>query len=285
MSQTGRAASVAEHIRRAGERLGDRLEAELLASLALEQPRRWLYAHAESVPDPITLNRYEALVQQRLDGIPIAYLSGRREFYGREFRVDSRVLIPRPETEHLVDTALQLELPEDADIADIGTGSGCIVLTLASERPGWHCIGCDISPDALEVAESNRAALDLNNVELRHGDLVAPLGQQQCDLIVANLPYVAEHDPHLKQGDLRHEPEIALTPGGDGLVLLHQLVAQAPARLKPGGWLVVEHGYDQAEPVRARFAAAELQRIDSIRDLGGIERIALGQKCHGRADQ
>ncbi len=270
--------SLTARIRAAGERLGDRLEAEILATVALGQPRRWLYAHGESVPDPATAARFEALLQQRLEGVPIAYLSGQREFYGRPFRVDPRVLIPRPETEHLVEFALKLNLPERARVADIGTGSGCIILSLACERPGWRCIGCDLSTDALQVAEMNRSLLAADHVALVQGDLLEPIKDLRFELIVANPPYVAEGDPHLERGDLRHEPIAALTPGGDGLDLLRRLAREAPELLVAGGWLAVEHGHDQAESVRALFAAARLQDIASIRDLGGIERITVGRK-------
>lgn len=278
MSEASRPVTISERIREAGERLGDRLEAELLAGLALDRPRRWLYAHGDSVPDPDTLKRFEALVRTRLDGVPIAYISGRREFYGREFCVDPRVLIPRPETEHLIEFALRLDLPARARIADIGTGSGCIILTLACERPGWECIGCDLSAEALQVAELNRNRLTAHNAELRQGDLLQPLADSIFDLIVANPPYVAEGDPHLDRGDLRHEPRVALTPGGDGLDLLRRLAAEAPALLKPGAWLAVEHGHDQAAAVGALFRAADLREVRSIQDLAGIERITVGRK-------
>jgi len=278
VTQSDQAASLTSRIRAAGERLGDRLEAEILAALALEKPRRWLYAHGESVPDPATAARFEALLHARLNGVPIAYLSGQREFHGRNFRVDRRVLIPRPETEHLVDFALQLDLPDQARVADVGTGSGCIILSLACERPRWRCIGCDLSTEALQVAEINRSQLAADNVVLVHGDLLQPLKGRCFELIVANPPYVAEGDPHLDRGDLRHEPAIALTPGGDGLDVLRRLATEAPGLLQAAGWLAVEHGHDQAQQVRAMFVAAGLQNIASIRDLGGIERITAGQK-------
>lgn len=278
MKEVSRPVTLTERIREAGERLSDRLEAELLAALALDRPRRWLYAHGEFVPDPDTLRRFEALVRKRLNGMPIAYLSGRREFYGREFEVDPRVLIPRPETEHLIEFALHLDLPEQARIADVGTGSGCILLTLACERPKWNCIGCDLSAEALQVAELNRTRLAADNVELRQGDLLEPLAGSSFDLILSNPPYVAEGDPHLDRGDLRYEPLIALTPGGDGLDVLRRLAAEAPARLKPNAWLGVEHGHDQAAAVRALFAAAGLSEVRSIQDLAGIERITVGRK-------
>jgi release factor glutamine methyltransferase len=278
VTQTTRPVTLSEKIREAGERLSDRLEAELLAALALDRPRRWLYAHGEFVPDPDTLTRLEALVRDRLDGMPIAYLSGRREFYGREFEVDSRVLIPRPETEHLIEFALHLDLPEQAQIADVGTGSGCIILTLACERPRWNCIGCDLSTEALQVAELNRSRLATQNVELRQGDLLQPLSDSNFDLILSNPPYVAEGDPHLDRGDLRHEPLVALTPGGDGLDVLRRLAAEAPRRLKHGAWLAVEHGHDQAAAVRALLSSAGFCEVRSIQDLAGIERITVGRK-------
>lgn len=270
--------TLSERIRAAGERLGDRLEAEVLASLAVSRPRRWLYAHGDVHLTSEEAARLDALLQRRLAGTPIAYLEGVREFYGREFRVDPRVLIPRPETEHLVDFALHLRLPDQASVADIGTGSGCIVLTLACERPGWSCVGCDLSEDALAVAAINRAALGLERVELVAGDLLQPIAGRAFDLIVSNPPYVAADDPHLDRGDLVFEPRIALTPGDDGLAILRRLAQESPAHLRPGGWLAVEHGHDQAAAVQELFRQAGFEQVASIPDLAGIARITIGQR-------
>ncbi|MDT8438953.1 MAG: peptide chain release factor N(5)-glutamine methyltransferase [Wenzhouxiangellaceae bacterium] len=261
----------------AGRRLGDRSEALALAALALERDRAWLFAHGDHRLNAAKRQRLDALLQRRINGEPVAYLAGRREFFGREFIVSPAVLIPRPETEHLIEFALTLDLPDDARVADIGTGSGCIALTLAAERPGWRCTGSDISQKALAIAARNRQALDLARVELLHGDGLQPLASNDFDLIVSNPPYVAEGDPHLERGDLVHEPTIALTPGGDGLAVLRRLITEAPARLSPGGWLALEHGHDQAASVRHLFECQAYADVRSICDLAGIERITVGR--------
>lgn len=269
--------SVGELLTRAAARLESRRDAEILLGLALERPRAWLLAHGDAIVNPAEDERFEALVEQRGAGVPIAYLTGLREFYGREFEVDENVLIPRPETEHLVELALGLDLPEDARVADIGTGSGCIILTLAAERPGWHCVGTEISERALEVAARNRARLAVERVELLRGDLLAPLAGRRFDLIISNPPYVAEGDPHLARGDVRFEPDVALVARGDGFAVLRRLVEHTRALLVPGGWLALEHGYDQAEAVRELFAQSGYTDTRSIPDLAGIERVTVGK--------
>ncbi len=261
---------------RAAAALGSRREAELIAELALRRPRAWLIAHDDARLEGPDIERIDALVRKRATGIPFAYLSGAREFYGREFRVDPAVLIPRPETEHLVEWALALNLPDNARVADIGVGSGCIILTLAAERPGWQCTGTEISGEALAVAVYNRARLGLEGVELLQGDLLSPLDGRTFDLIVSNPPYVAADDPHLKQGDVRFEPDIALSAGADGLALIRALIEHSRHLLAPGGWLLIEHGYDQAEAVRELFRESGYESVQSRSDLAGIERITGG---------
>lgn len=261
---------------RARRRLASRLEADLLACHALGRDRVWLYAHGDEPIDPAAGERLEHLVDERLRGRPIAQLCGVREFYGRNFRVDERTLIPRPETELLVDLALALPLRERVEVCDVGTGSGCIALTLAAERPGWRLTGMDVSQDALAVGAANRAELGLDRVDLLCGDLLEPAGNRRFDLIVSNPPYVADGDKHLVSGDLRFEPRRALAAGADGLDLIRRLVPPGYQRLRPGGWLLVEHGHDQSAAVRSLFAAAGLEQIDSRRDLAGIERVTLG---------
>lgn len=261
-------------------RLGNRLESEILVGHVLGRDRAWLYAHAEQ-PVGITSRRVlQGLVNRRLDGVPIAYLTGSREFYGREFHVTPEVLIPRPETELLADVALALPLPECSRVLDIGTGSGCIALTLAAERPGWKVTGTDLSIEALAVATRNRAALGIDRAELLHGDLYVPVENRRFDLIVSNPPYVAPGDPHLARGDVRHEPGMALTSPGDGLDTIRRLVGAASMHLRPDGWLVLEHGYDQSAEVRNLMATSGLRQVRSIDDLAGIERVTLGRVAH-----
>lgn len=269
--------SLKAQLAEAARRLGDRREAALLAAAALDQPLSWIYAHGDEPLRPEMARRFAELVDRRAAGIPFAYLVGRREFYGRDFSVSPDTLIPRPETEHLVEWALALPLPEGARAADIGTGSGCIALTLAAERPSWRVIGTDLSSLALAVAQVNRARLGCDNVELVFGDLLAPLtGREPFDVIVSNPPYVASDDRHLGEGDVRHEPRIALTPGPDALAVIRRLIDEAPDALRAGGWLLVEHGFDQGEAVRRLFADAGYGAIESRRDLAGIERVTGG---------
>jgi release factor glutamine methyltransferase len=263
----------------AAARLGERLEAELLLAHALKHDRTWLYAHAG---DPIEAEQWRAcleLVRQRQEGHPVAYLLGQREFYGREFEVDDGVLIPRPETELLIDIALQLPLPEQAGVVDVGTGSGCIALTLALERRGWQVMATDISAEALAIANRNRSRLGADTVKLLRGNLLEPLVSIHPDLVISNPPYVAEGDPHLARGDVRFEPQTALLAGSDGLEVIRELVQQSARALAADGWLLIEHGHDQAGEVRQLLQAADFHAITSRRDLAGIERVTLGRRA------
>ena len=269
---------VRELIQQASRLLGSRLEAELLLAKTLTRDRAWLYAHASDPLDADAAMAFDALIQRRAGGEPIAYILGVREFFGRDFKVTPAVLIPRPETELLVDLALQLPLPVQSEAVDVGTGSGCIALSLAAEKPHWRISATDISPTALAVAESNRELLGLGRVELVLGDLLGPLADHRFDLIVSNPPYVAIGDPHLEQGDLRFEPETALSSGYDGLDAIRRLVSQARQALNPGGWLLIEHGYDQGPQLRDLLASAGFIEIDTRRDLAVIERVSLGRQ-------
>lgn len=258
--------------------LGQRLDAELLLAQALGRDRTWLYAHADKVIAADQWRIYQDLVRQRLDGLPVAYLLEKREFYGRSFRIGPGVLIPRPETELLIDVALGLPLPETAQVVDVGTGSGCIALTLAAERLDWQITATEISAGALAVAADNRDRLGLDQVEMIRGDLLRPVDERRFDLIVSNPPYVAEEDPHLELGDVRFEPRRALAAGPDGLDVIRQLVSESWRRLRQGGWLLMEHGYDQAATVRSLFEQAGFTHVLSHRDLAGIERVTVGMK-------
>jgi release factor glutamine methyltransferase len=225
---------------------------------------------------PGSAERYRHWLERRAAGEPIAYLTGACEFYGLEFRVTPAVLIPRPETELLVDLALErLPAAGRARVLDLGTGSGCIAVTLAHLRPQLEVWAADVSPAALEVARDNARRL-LAPVRFRRSDWLAGQAGERFDLILANPPYVAAHDPHLSQGDLRFEPACALVAGEDGLDDIRRIVAAAPAHLAPGGWLLFEHGYDQARRCRALLAAAGFARVASWRDLAGIERVSGG---------
>ena len=248
----------------------DRLDAQLLLLHALNRPhdRAWLVAHDRDELPSDARHRFESLCARRQAGEPVAYLCGHKEFFGLTLAVDERVLVPRPETETLVDWALSLPLPPAARAIDLGTGSGAIALALKQARRQWQVSALDASEPALQVAQANGQALGLA-IDWQLGDWLSR-AQGDFDLIVSNPPYIAEGDPHLAA--LRHEPDSALTSGADGLDALRTLIAQAPKHLSPGGWLLLEHGYDQAPAVRELLAQAGLKQVQSRRDLAGIER-------------
>lgn len=255
-----------------------RLEAQMLLLHALgraPQDRAWLLAHDADVLPAATAAQLQTLASRRLAGEPMAYLLGRKDFHGLTLQVDARVLDPRDDTETLVDWALTL-LPADTPcrVLDLGTGSGAIALAIARHRPLANVVAVDASADALAVAAANAQRLGLP-VELRHGNWFEPLAGETFSIIVSNPPYIAEGDPHLPA--LAHEPRAALVSGADGLDDIRHLIAHAPPHLLPGGWLLLEHGWDQAAPVRDFLATAGFAAVQSRRDLAGIERCSGGQ--------
>ena len=257
-----------------------RLEAQMLLLHALGQPpqaRAWLLAHDDDALPADAATRLHALATRRLAGEPMAYLTGEKHFHGLRLQVDARVLDPRDDTETLVDWALAL-LPADAPrrVLDLGTGSGAIALAIAHARPQARVTAVDASADALTVARANAGQLGLA-VTLHHGDWLAPVAGERFDLIVSNPPYIAEGDAHLPA--LAHDPRSALVSGADGLDDLRRIVATAPAHLAPGGWLLLEHGWDQAAAVRALLTDAGFTQVQSRRDLAGIERCSGGCHC------
>lgn len=255
-----------------------RRAAEILLGHVLDVGLPYLYAHPDQEVPPQSGHCFARLIRRRHGGEPIAYLVGRKAFWTLQLSVTPAVLIPRPETELLVEKALQL-LPAalPARVADLGTGSGAIALALASERPHWQILATDISAAALQVAEHNARDHHLHSVEFRLGSWTTPL-DGRFDLIVSNPPYVASDDPHLAQGDCRFEPRTALSPGVDGLRHLRQISRQSWPLLKPGGWLLLEHGYDQGPALGALLAAAGFCDVASICDLAGHARIGLGTR-------
>ena len=255
----------------------DRLDAQLLLSDALARPRSWLLAHGEHPIDPALALRFEAHCARRADGEPVAYLLGEKEFHGLRLKVDRAVLVPRPDTETLVDWALELlaAAPARPAVADLGTGSGAIALALAHARPHARVCAVDVSLAALAVARANGRQLGLD-VEWLHSDWWSALAGRRFDMVVSNPPYIAADDPHLPA--LRHEPGLALTPGGDGLDALRTLIACAPAHLRPQGWLLVEHGHDQAEAVRELLKRWGFTATTSRNDLAGRPRCSAGQR-------
>ena len=263
----------------AAKRLGaeanaGRLEAEVLLAHVLGQSRASLYARDDGELAPLPLAAFERLIERRAAGEPIAYLTGRREFWSLELRVTPATLIPRPESEMLVDLALHRPCGDRAvALADLGTGGGAVALSIASERPHWRVVGTECSSAALDVARANASALRITNVEWRLGDWCEALGDEQFDLVVCNPPYVADGDPHLQCGDVRFEPAAALSAGLDGLDAIRLIARDARARLAPGGGLSIEHGHAQGAAVRSLLAGLGYREIRQHRDYAGHERV------------
>ena len=253
------------------------LEAELLLAFCLEKDRSYLYTWPEQEVELPVEQRYQQLLEARRAGKPIAYLVGSRDFWTLSLSVDERCLIPRPETETLVEWALELDLPTTARVSDWGTGSGAIALALAGERPEWRLTALDADPAVIELALENARRLRIDNVEFLHSNWGEALTGECFDLLVSNPPYVVSDDEHLAQGDVRFEPRAALAAGVDGLDDLRTITATAPAFLNHHGWLLVEHGYDQGPAVRQLLEAAGFKEIESRRDLAGHERISGGR--------
>jgi release factor glutamine methyltransferase len=250
-----------------------RLDAELLLASLLGAGRGHLYAHADDPVEAALAARYMALIERRAGGEPLAYLTGRREFWTLTLDVSPAVLVPRPETELVIERALALLGPEPVDIADLGTGSGAIALALASERPRWRVVATDRSAAALEVARGNAARLGLRNVEFLQGDWCGPLAGRRFQLLASNPPYVAAGDPALMDPALRHEPAAALSPGPTGLEALATIAEQARAYLHPGGHLLLEHGADQAAPLAKWLVALGYAHVRCHPDLAGLDRV------------
>jgi release factor glutamine methyltransferase len=252
-------------------------DAQVLLGHALGVSRAWLRAHDGDRPEGDRVLHYEQLLAARATGRPVAQLLGAREFYGRSFRITPDVLIPRPETETLVEAALKILPPgRPHAVLDLGTGSGCIAVTLALERPVTGVTAVERSPAALEVARANALQLGAR-VEFLAGNWFGPVAGRRFDLVVANPPYVAADDPHLQRGDVRFEPAEALAAGDDGLRDLRRIIDDAPANLCEGGWLLVEHGHDQGEACRDLLVGAGFGELLQLADLAGISRVAGGQ--------
>lgn len=254
-----------------------RLDAEVLAMHVCNLSRTELITQGGRMPTPGQIQRLRELLTRRSQGEPVAYLTGRREFWSLDLLVTPDVLIPRPETELLVEQALA-RIPAHADwiIADLGTGSGAVALALAAERPHCRVIASDFSTGALALARTNAQNLEVANVEFRLGEWLTPFADEHLDMIVSNPPYIAEQDPHLMQGDLRFEPRIALAAGADGLSAIRIIVADARQHLRRGGFLLIEHGFDQAREVRALLASQGYDDVATCPDLQGLPRVSFG---------
>lgn len=270
--------------------LDRRREAETLVLTALGLARSMLYQH----PDHELSGAEQALLadwtRQRRAGMPLAYLSGHREFWSLSLEVTPDVLIPRPETELLVERALQHgqnlshTLRRPVRVLELGTGSGAIILALRKEQALWDLTAVDLSSAALEIAQRNSQKLALKDIQFLHGSWFEPVGQQLFDLIISNPPYVAADDPCLQQDSLRYEPTLALTPGADAMHDLRTLITRVPAHLSPGGWLLLEHGHTQASEVRAELLTRGYTEVQSHRDLAGQWRASEGRIPSSRED-
>lgn len=283
-----RPVSILATLREASDQLTDSpspgIDAEILLCHVLRQSRSYLRAWPERVLNHRQLKAFQSLITRRSDGEPIAYITGQREFWSLPFYVNRNTLIPRPETELLVETALQLgnnplRKQYRIDAVDLGTGSGCIALSLAKEKPDWRIHATDCSPQALEVARQNAMQLGISNVNFVAGNWFDSFADDaRFDLVLSNPPYIKGDDPHLHRGDLRFEPLSALTAGRDGLSAIRHLIDNSVSRLKNNGWIVFEIGHDQSECVRTYLRNASYRNVLFRKDLAGIKRLCIARR-------
>jgi release factor glutamine methyltransferase len=253
-----------------------RRDTEILLCHCLGKPRAWLYTWPEKEVARDCARDFEKLLAQRREGVPVAYLTGEREFWSLQLAVSDATLIPRPETETLVAWALELALPNAASVLDLGTGSGAIALALASERPHWHVTALDVSQEALQVARGNAVRTRLTSVHFVQSNWYQAVRGQRFNALLGNPPYIDGDDPHLALGDVRFEPRSALVSSDSGLEDLGRLVTGAPDQLLDGGWLLLEHGFEQANAVRVMLHDAGFSQVSTRRDMSGQQRITGG---------
>ena len=255
-----------------------RLDAELLLTKILNVSRAFFYTHPEKMLTAPQEQAYQRLLAKRIAGTPIAYLTGTREFWSLPLNVSEATLIPRPETELLVELALTLLTDTSpATLLDLGTGSGAIALALASERPDWQLLACDKSQAAVDAARGNATQLKLDNINVFYSDWFESIPKQSFNAIISNPPYIAEHDPHLKQGDVRFEPSDALVSGSDGLDALNHIIKQSVEWLLPGGLLLLEHGFEQGPAVTNKLKQCGYQQVQCWQDWQGHDRVSGGR--------
>lgn len=255
-----------------------RVDIEFLMSHYLSKPRSWLYAFSDYQLTPEQGVEFQALITRRMNGEPVAYITGRRGFWSFDLQVTPDTLIPRPETELLVELAIErIDLNSDTNVLDLGTGTGAIALAIAHERPKAHVLAVDYSEAALAVAKSNAAELKIRNIECIQSDWFDALAMRRFDVIASNPPYIELNDEHLSQGDLRYEPSSALVSGADGLDAIRIIIAGAKNHLNPNAWLMIEHGWNQGEAVRNLFAQSGFVEISTEQDLGQRDRVTMGQ--------
>ncbi len=256
-----------------------RLDSEILLCQALQCDRSYLYTWPDKSITGAQQQHFQAHITKRQQGYPIAYITGQKDFWSLTLTVNESVLIPRPETELLVETALSvLQQKHSNKIADLGTGSGAIACALASERPNWHITATDISPSALDTAKHNAMRYQLKNITFKKSHWFDQLNNQKFDAIISNPPYIAPNDPHLQQHGLPFEPQQALTSDNNGLADIIELIKRAKCYLDPGGYLLLEHGHDQASNIQDLLTSLGYQQVQSLRDLNGIERVTLAYK-------
>lgn len=274
--------SIAESIKQASEILAAssdsaRLDVEILLCQVLECNTAHLFAWPEKSLDSIQAQQFNQLIEQRLTGVPVAYLTGSKEFWSMNFKVTPDTLIPRPDTETLVEFVLdKFSDQTKLKMLDLGTGSGAIAIAIASERPNWEITATDISAEALVIAKENAECNQIKNIHFFQSNWFEQCNQQRFDIIISNPPYIAEHDEHLSQGDVRFEPSSALVSGETGMNDIEIITKQAEQHLNPNGWLVFEHGYNQKQAVYDCFNRNHFQKISQISDLSGQARLSAG---------
>ncbi len=265
-----------------------RLDIEIILCHILQKNRTWLFTWPDKKLDEAQQKIFNDFFLRRKNGEPVAHIVGQREFWSLPLAVNNSTLIPRPDTELLVETVLELFAQDKSDVVrqclDLGTGTGAIVLALASEKPHWQLLGVDKSADAVALAEQNRARLDFSHVQIQQSNWFAQINAQEFDVIVSNPPYIDPQDAHLDQGDVRFEPRSALVADNHGLADIELIIHEGWNYLRNQGWLVLEHGYDQGETVRELLSARGFIAVETRRDLGNNERVSLGRKL-GRKPQ